>query len=69
MSKLVIEINLENAAFEDAMELAIILNVLKGQARRGMFPNLCPMPIHDSNGNTCGSVRVEEDESKNTPQE
>jgi len=57
-TKLVIEIDCSNAAFEDDPfeEIAIILEEL---ALQGRLDLPLPKKLKDSNGNTCGSTRWE----------
>ena len=57
-TKLVIEIDCSNAAFEDDPfgEIAIMLQDL---ALQGQLDLAFPKKLKDSNGNTCGSIRWE----------
>jgi len=57
-TKLVIEIDCSNAAFEDDPfgEIAIMLQDL---ALQGQLDLAFPNKLKDSNGNTCGSTRWE----------
>lgn len=61
MAKYLIEIDTDNAAFEDAFEqeLAAILLVLAKKVARGEGYDF---KLRDSNGNTVGSAYLEEDE-------
>ena len=57
-TKLIIEIDCSNAAFEDDLygELAEMLQDL---ALQGQLDLAFPKKLKDSNGNTCGSTRWE----------
>lgn len=62
MAKLKIEINLDNAAFDEPYlnsEVALILNKV---ANKLYNENEYPSVIRDSNGNKVGFVKLEEDE-------
>jgi hypothetical protein len=54
---LVITINLDNAAFEDPCELAGIFRQLANLSEDRV---LAPRALRDSNGNTVGSVKVQD---------
>jgi hypothetical protein len=60
MARITITIDTDNAAFEDAEELAGILRVLSFTAGEYGDGRLRDDTIQDSNGNTVGSVTVSE---------
>lgn len=56
--ELVIKIRMDNAAFEDPMEVARILKDVIA-SWYGLFPGVI-RPLRDSNGNAIGSATIEE---------
>ena len=48
-----IQINTDNAAFEDGGEVARILSIVAEKIEDG----ICQFPIHDLNGNKVGQVK------------
>jgi hypothetical protein len=57
MSKIVITINTDNAAFEDAdQEVSCILKDLSEYEEIGLIPE----GIMDINGNTCGTFKIKD---------
>lgn len=56
--RIVIDISTENAAFDDPEELASLLETLAGDLAEDVVEG--SRTIVDSNGNRCGTVRIEE---------
>ena len=61
--KAIIEIDMSGAAFDDtpATELAERLCELATDIREYGAGALAPVVLRDSNGNTCGTFRIDED--------
>lgn len=70
MSKLVIEIDMNNAAFDDDPRLEV-LDILKRLCGRidgdGAILVNGERILRDSNGNTCGHVGIESNDTVTTP--
>lgn len=63
--RLVISINMDNAAFEDGNAAQAVVTILKGISRRlspgGDINELDGVPLFDSNGNSVGGVELVHD--------
>ena len=66
MKKLIIEIETENAAFEDfpTMELARILHVVADRVECSVPERLNGCPIRDINGDKVGEIRIDKEQPK-----
>lgn len=63
MASITIKINMDNAAFEDDPqgEVIRILGQVIGKINHGLCVADAEGKLRDTNGNTCGSVEIEED--------
>lgn len=62
MGKITIEFDTDNAAFENASEVSLILSQASNKVIRNMnIPgeDTCFCSLYDSNGNKVGSVRID----------
>lgn len=62
--KFKVTIRMDNAAFEGDLwqdEVDRILTNIKLKFGTGVFDVGCKVPLHDSNGNPCGTVRITEE--------
>ena len=56
--KITIEINCDNAAFEDSNELQRILTTIKDTLKTNALSSSSHMKLFDSSGNSCGLLTV-----------
>ena len=54
-------VNLDNAAFEDDMELGNILSGVQKKVRYADLTNTWSFPVYDTNGNKVGTCSVSEE--------
>jgi len=62
--RLIIEIDLDGAAFEEVAGVEageILREIAYNMDNLDLFPGMDWPTLRDSNGNTCGTVRIEED--------
>ena len=61
MSKITIELNTDNAAFEEnPSEVSRILRLIADRADDGAWETMTALPLSDGNGNRVGTITVED---------
>lgn len=61
MSKITIELNTDNSAFEETPgEVSRILRLIADRADEGEWETMTALPLSDGNGNKVGTITVEE---------